>query len=211
VTLVLATRNRGKLREIAELLKGLPVAVRSLAEFPKVPALEEVGGTFVENASLKALSAAQATGCLALADDSGLEVEALGGRPGVLSARYAGEGADYPTMCRKVLGELAGVPKERRRARFVCAVAAAQPTGILWTLEATCAGYIAQEMRGNEGFGYDPIFFYPPLRRTFAELTPAEKNAVSHRGRAFRRARARLAREFARRGRPRGGGRRERA
>jgi XTP/dITP diphosphohydrolase len=103
-------------------------------------------------------------------------------------------------MCRKLLTELAGVPRERRRARFVCAVAAAQPTGILWTLQATCAGYVAEEMRGTEGFGYDPIFFYPPLRRTFAELTPPVKNAVSHRGRAFRRARAKLARELTRGG-----------
>jgi XTP/dITP diphosphohydrolase len=209
--LVLATRNRGKVREITELLRGLPVTVRGLGEFPEAPAPEEVGGTFVENASLKALSAAQTTGCLALADDSGLEVEALDGRPGVLSARYAGEGADYPTMCRKLLGELAGVPRERRRARFVCAVAAARPTGILWTLEGTCSGRIAEEMRGKEGFGYDPIFFYPPLGRTFAELTPAEKNAVSHRGRAFRRARAGLGRELAGRGGPSGSGRRKRA
>lgn len=194
---MVATRNRGKLREIAELLNGLPVTVRSLDEFPAAPSLEETGRTFVQNASLKALAAARATGCLALADDSGLEVEALAGRPGVVSARYAGKGADYPTMCRKVLAELAGVRREGRRARFVCAVAAAQPTGILWTLQATCAGYVAEEMRGTEGFGYDPIFFYPPLRRTFAELTPAEKNAVSHRGRAFRRARAKLAQYLA--------------
>jgi XTP/dITP diphosphohydrolase len=112
-------------------------------------------------------------------------------------------------MCRKVLAELAGVPREGRRARFVCAVAAAQPTGILWTLEATCAGTIAEEMRGTEGFGYDPIFFYPPLRRTFAELTPPEKNAVSHRGRAFRRARAKLAHELIRKGRRAGSTRRK--
>jgi len=210
VTVVLATRNRGKLAEIAELLKELPVTVGSLDEFPQVQLPEEAGSTFAENASLKALAAAQATGCLALGDDSGLEVEALGGRPGVLSARYAGEGADYPTLCRKVLAELAGVPRGCRRARFVCVVAAAEPTGILWTVRGTCAGYVTEEMRGRGGFGYDPIFFYPALGRTFAELTPTEKNAVSHRGRAFRRAGARLAREFAAGDHGGGGGRRER-
>ena len=198
-TLVIATRNRGKLREIARLLAGLPAALCGLEEFPEAPVVEETGGTFEENARLKAVAAARATGRLSLAEDSGLEVEALGGRPGVLSARYAGEGASGEALCRKVLGELTGVPAERRGARFVCVVAAATPGGVLWTVEGTCCGYIAEEMRGEGGFGYDPIFFYPPRGRTFAELSPEEKNAVSHRGRAFGEARRRLARELARR------------
>jgi len=192
---VVATRNRGKLQEIAAILEGLPFSVRGLDEFPEAPAVEETGSTFEENASLKALAAAQATGHLVLADDSGLEVEALDGRPGVLSARYGGEGAGDDGLCRKVLAELSGVARERRQARFVCVVAAARPTGILWTTKGTCSGYITGVMRGTGGFGYDPVFLYPPLGRTFAELTATEKNAVSHRGRAFRQARQRLARE----------------
>jgi len=196
-TLVIATRNRGKLREIVRLLSGLPLRMCGLEEFPEAPVVEETGSTFEENARLKALSAARATGHLSLAEDSGLEVEALGGRPGVFSARYAGEGATYEALCRKVLSELVGVPRERRRARFVCVVAAATPEGVLWTVEGTCAGYITEEMRGEGGFGYDPIFFYPPQGRTFAELSPEEKNEVSHRGRAFRQARRRLAQQLA--------------
>ena len=193
---MVATRNRGKLQEIRALVADLPVTVRGVAEFPEAPSVEETGSTFAENACLKALAAARATGCLALADDSGLEVEALGGRPGVHSARYAGEGGGDAARCRKLLLELAGVDWERRRARFVCVVAGARPTGILWTVEGTCRGYVNGEMRGNGGFGYDPVFYYPPLGRTFAELTSAEKNAVSHRGRALRQAYERLAEEF---------------
>ena len=195
--LVLATRNQGKVREIAELLKGLPVAVRNLDEFPKAPALEEVGGSFVENASLKALSAAQATGCLALADDSGLEVEALGGRPGVLSARYAGEGADYPTMCRKVLAELAGVPGEGRRARFVCAVACVTLDARHYEVRGEWWGHIALAPRGKGGFGYDPVFVPNGSTATVAEWPAAEKNEASHRARAGRALVARLRREGA--------------
>jgi len=194
---VVATRNLGKLREIAAILRALPLTVRGLEEFPEVRAVEETGSTFEENACLKASAVARATGLLTLADDSGLAVDALSGRPGVLSARYAGEGAGDEALCRKVLAELAGVPGERRQARFGCVVAAARPSGIIWTVEGTCSGYITEEMRGAGGFGYDPIFYYPPLGRTFAELTPAQKNAVSHRGRAFTLAQERLAREFA--------------
>ena len=194
---MVATRNRGKLQEIAAILVGLPVTVRGLDEFPEAAVVEETGSTFEENASLKALVAAQATGCLVLADDSGLEVEALDGRPGVLSARYAGDGAGDEALCRRVLAELCGVARERRQARFVCVVAAARPTGILWTTKGTCSGYITEVMRGSSGFGYDPVFLYPSLGRTFAELTATEKNAVSHRGRAFRQAGERLARELA--------------
>ncbi len=196
---MVATRNRGKLREIAEILAGLPLTVRGLDEFPEAPSVAETGSTFEENARLKALAAARATGRPALADDSGLEVDSLGGRPGVHSARYAGEGAGDEARCRKLLLELAEVDWEQRRARFVCVVAAARPTGILWTVEGVCCGYVNEEMQGRGGFGYDPIFFYPPLGRTFAELTSAEKNAVSHRGRALSQARERLAEEFGRR------------
>jgi len=189
---VVATRNRGKLREIAAVLDGLPLVVRGLWEYPDAPEVRETGTSFEENACLKALSAARATGCLALADDSGLQVEALGGGPGVLSARYAGEGAGDGDLCRKVLSELVGVPRERRGARFVCVVAVARPQGVLWTVEGTCSGYIAEEMRGHGGFGYDPIFLAPLLGRTFAEVTAEQKNALSHRGRALIRARDRL-------------------
>ncbi len=196
---MVATRNRGKLREIAAILAGLPLTVRGLDEFPEAPPVPETGSSFEENARLKALAAARATARPALADDSGLEVDSLGGRPGVHSARYAGEGAGDEARCRKLLLELAGVDWEQRRARFVCVVAAARPTGILWTVEGACCGYVNEEMRGRGGFGYDPIFFYPPLGRTFAELTSAEKNAVSHRGRALSQARERLAEEFGRR------------
>ncbi len=196
---MVATRNRGKLREIAAILAGLPLTVRGLDEFPEAPPVPETGSTFEENACLKALAAARATGRPALADDSGLEVDSLGGRPGVHSARYAGEGAGDEALCRKLLLELTGVDREHRRARFVCVLAAAGPTGILWTVEGACCGYVNEEMRGRGGFGYDPIFFYPPLGRTFAELTSAEKNAVSHRGRALSQARERLAEEFGRR------------
>ena len=193
---MVATRNRGKLREVRQALAGLPWAVRGLWELTDIPEVKETGATFEENACLKALSAAGATGALALADDSGLEVEALGGRPGVLSARYAGEGAGDEARAQKVLSELVGVPRERRRARFVCVVAVARPTGVLWTAKGTCSGFVAEEMRGRGGFGYDPIFYYPRLRRTFAELTVEEKNAVSHRGRALRQVRRRLLTEL---------------
>jgi len=191
-TLVVATRNRGKLEELTALLSGLRVVVCGLDGYPDAPQVEETGSTFAENARLKALTAADATGHMALADDSGLAVAALGGQPGVMSARYAGEGASYEDLCRKLLVELEGVPPDQRGARFLCVVALARPGEVLWTVEGACEGRITESTRGRGGFGYDPVFFYPPLGRTFAELTREEKNAVSHRGRALRKAREKL-------------------
>lgn len=186
--LVVATHNRAKAREIAELLaaEDLPVEALSLGDFPGVSLPPEVGLTFAENAAAKARHTAEATGLAALADDSGLEVDALGGRPGVYSARYAGEGASDQQRCQKLLAELRGVPAHRRGARFRCAAAYAEPGGATLLAEGTCDGRIAERPAGAGGFGYDPVFIPQGRRRTMAQLSPAEKHAISHRGRAFR-------------------------
>jgi XTP/dITP diphosphohydrolase len=181
VRLLVASTNSGKLAEISHLLAGLPVEVVGLAAYPDFPGSEEPYATFRENAAHKALEAARFAGCLALADDSGLEVVALGGRPGVQSARY---GRDDAERIRKLLGELAGVTGEDRRARFVCVAALASPAGVVGTWEGTVEGLIAEAPRGTSGFGFDPVFVYQG--RSFAELSSAEKNAVSHRGKALR-------------------------
>ena len=183
--ILLASRNRKKAAELRDLLSDLPVTVRSLEEFPEVAEVEEDGATFVENALKKALQAARATGLPALADDSGLEVDALGGKPGVRSARYAGEKADDRANNSKLLEALDGVPPERRAARFRCVIALALPDGEVETVEGDCRGVIHPAPRGTGGFGYDPVFYYPPLERTFSELTPEEKGRVSHRGKAL--------------------------
>jgi len=196
-TLVVASRNPKKVQELQRLLEGLPYLVQSLAAYPGMPEVVEDGATFQENARLKALAAASYTGELAIADDSGLEVDALGGEPGVLSARYSG--VDDP-QARDVannallLERLAGVPHARRTARFVCAVAVADPTGVLWEGAGYVEGRIATEERGpKDAFGYDPIFLPEGSDRTFAEMTAEEKDAISHRGRALA-----LAKEFLR-------------
>jgi len=188
-TLVVASRNPKKVQELQRLLEGLPYLVQSLAAYPGMPEVVEDGATFQENARLKALAAASYTGELAIADDSGLEVDALGGEPGVLSARYSG--VDDP-QARDVannallLERLAGVPHARRTARFVCAVAVADPTGVLWEGAGYVEGRIATEERGpKDAFGYDPIFLPEGSDRTFAEMTAEEKDAISHRGRAL--------------------------
>lgn len=185
-SLVLATRNRGKVREIEELLAGLPLEVISLQERPDIPEVEENLPTFAGNAVKKAEAAARASGEMALADDSGLEVDALDGMPGVLSARFAGSGAGDQTNNRLLLEKLKGVPPEKRGARFRCAVALAIPGGTTHLIEESCPGRIAEAPRGSGGFGYDPLFIYEPAGLTFAEMEPGGKNEVSHRGKALR-------------------------
>lgn len=187
MTVVLATRNPGKIREIGAILSGLPIELISLERFPGIEQAEEDGATFEENASKKALHVRERTGLATLADDSGLEVEALGGRPGILSARFAGEHATHAENNEKLLALLAGVPPEKRRARFVCVAALAVPGGDLVFRRGEIAGYIAERPAGSGGFGYDPLFFVPRFGKTIAELDEGTKNRVSHRAKAFRK------------------------
>ena len=184
--ILLATRNSDKVRELAALLGDLGIRIRTLADFPTAPEVEEDGGTCEANALKKARAIASATGLLSVADDTGLEVDALGGRPGVFAARYAGEGATYEDNCRKLIKELDGVPQARRTARFVTVAALAMPGGETRVATGTLVGVIAEECAGSQGFGYDPVFFVPELGRTLAELTAEEKNRISHRAKAFR-------------------------
>ena len=185
-SLLVGTRNSGKVREIQTILGDVPWGIRSLQEFPGVDVPDETGDTYAANAIIKAEFYARATGICALADDSGLEVEALGGAPGVLSARYAGAGASDADRRRLLLSELAQVPTEQRQARFVCAVAIATPGGsVLNISEGTCEGVIIFEPRGSGGFGYDPLFVPDGFQKTFAELSDAIKNEMSHRARAL--------------------------
>ena len=182
--LLVATHNRGKILEYRALLSNLPLAVTWLDEQGIAEDVEETGATFVENASLKAAAYAQLTGLWTWADDSGLEVDALDGRPGVYSARYGGPGLNDADRYRRLLAELAPVAPEQRTARFHCVVALAIPGGPIYTAEAAIEGLIVDEPRGAHGFGYDPVFFIPDQQRTMAELEPAIKNRISHRGRA---------------------------
>ncbi|MBP7621400.1 MAG: RdgB/HAM1 family non-canonical purine NTP pyrophosphatase [Gemmatimonadales bacterium] len=192
--LVVASQNRAKAREIAEILaaEGLAYEVVTLAEFPAVTLPPETGATFAENAVVKARAAAAATGLPAIGDDSGLEVDALGGEPGVLSARYAGEGASDADRYQKVLALLADVPDARRTARFRCAAAFAAPDGTELLAEGKVEGRLAPAPAGTGGFGYDPIFLPEGRAVTMAQLTPEDKHAISHRGRALRALAARL-------------------
>ena len=180
--LVLATRNAGKTREIREFLRDFPVEIKNLDDFGPIPPVEEDGTTFDENAYKKASFTAKILGLPALADDSGLEVEALGGAPGVHSARYAGPHATDAENNAKLLRKMEG--ETNRAAVFVCVISLAVPSGAALTYEARCEGLIAEATGGNKGFGYDPLFYYPPLNRTFAQLSAEEKNRVSHRGKA---------------------------
>jgi XTP/dITP diphosphohydrolase len=198
LTLVMATRNAGKVREMADLLRDLGVRLLSLNDFPEIPEIPEVGATFADNALAKARTVSRLTGLPALADDSGLEVEALGGRPGVFSARYAQDrtGGRTPTdedNWRKLLDELKEVPPEKRGARFVCEITLARPDGRVITSRGELAGVIALEPRGTQGFGYDPVFWLADYRATVAELDLAVKNRLSHRGRALQKLKERLA------------------
>lgn len=189
-TLVMATRNAGKVRELRDLLQGLGVEFLSLADFPELPEIPEEGATFAENAATKAREVARLTRLPALADDSGLEVAALGGRPGVYSARYAQDRTQPqaptdPDNWGKLLEEMAGVPWEQRQARFVCAIVLALTDGRVFTARGECGGYIALEPKGEHGFGYDPVFWVPDYGRTMAELGPEIKNRISHRAKAL--------------------------
>ncbi len=186
---LLATRNPGKVREVREILSGLPVALLSLAELESAPEVVEDGVTFRENALKKARELSRWIDGMVLADDSGLEVDALGGRPGVRSARFAGDGATDEENNRKLLSELEGVPPERRTARFRCVLALGHPDGREWVVEGACEGRIAQSPRGDHGFGYDPVFVVPDLAKTFAELGLETKNRISHRAMALTRLR----------------------
>lgn len=192
LNVLLATRNAGKLRELRQLVTGTPLVWHGLGEYPQVPDAEETGTTFAQNARLKALYYAAATGLYTLADDSGLEVDALDGAPGVQSARYAGTPRDDAANNRKLIAALAGVAPQRRTACFRCAMAFARSGQVLLESEGVVEGLILEEPRGNNGFGYDPYFLLPDLGRTVAELPPPIKNARSHRGQALRAMLARI-------------------
>ena len=183
--LVVATRNPGKIRELELLLQGVVATVVPIGSFPDLPDVDEDGATFAENAVKKARIAAKATGLPALADDSGLMVDALGGRPGVFSARFAGEGAGDAANNLKLLRELAGIPASGRTAAFHCVLAFCLPDGTCRTFEGRLPGKILDEQQGDGGFGYDPLFLVPEYGQTLAQLSLEIKNRISHRGRAL--------------------------
>lgn len=196
--IIFATGNEGKVREVREILDGLtingePALVLSMKEAGIGGEAEETGKSFVENAILKARAVAGAAGdAIVMADDSGLEIDYLDGEPGIYSARYMGEGTSYREKNRNLIERLAGVPEEKRTARFVCAIACILPGGSLITEQAAIEGRIGYQERGENGFGYDPIFMVPSYGRSTAELSPEEKNRISHRGKALRAIRKRL-------------------
>ena len=180
--IIIATRNKGKIKEFDSLLDGIGIEILSLDDFPDMPDVEEDGSTFIENALKKARETAVFTGIPALADDSGLVVDALDGQPGVKSARFA------PTNDERIarlLDLMEKVPEEKRTARFVCALALAKPDTTSWSTECSCEGVITRDQAGKGGFGYDPIFMYEPLGKTFAEIPAEIKNGISHRGKAM--------------------------
>ena len=185
--LLIATNNAGKLTELGEMFAEMPIDLVTLASFPDLTEVAETGDTFAENARLKAAGYARQTGLIALADDSGLEIAALDGRPGVHSARYGGLDVGFDTKIALLLDELANIPETKRQARFVCSIAIGDPLGrIIYQAEGVCSGTIASEPLGNSGFGYDPIFIPEGYDRTFGELSDAVKGEISHRARAFR-------------------------
>lgn len=185
-TVIIASGNKGKLKEFKELMGDLPVDVKSLADYPELGDIEENGASFAENAYIKAKAVFDATGCLCIADDSGLEVDALDGAPGIYSARYAGEEKDDAANNAKLLTALADVPAEKRGAQFHCAIVAIDQNGKRYDAEGIVRGVILREQRGDNGFGYDPLFYVPEFDKTTAELSMDEKNAISHRGKAVR-------------------------
>jgi XTP/dITP diphosphohydrolase len=191
--LLIASTNRGKVREYAEILNGLNCELVGLGDVGITIDVEETGSTYAENAELKARAYSTASGLLTLADDSGIEVDALNGRPGLHSARYA---PDSPARIRKLLQEMAGLPDDRRTARFQCAIALAWPDGRIQTVSGACEGRIAHEPRGTNGFGFDPIFLVEASAKTMAELPEEVKNTISHRARAAQKARAILIGEY---------------
>lgn len=190
--MIVATRNLGKLKEYKSLLADLPLDLYSLADYPAIPAIEETGASFSENAFLKARFVKSYTGLLTLADDSGLEVDFLQGAPGVHSARFAGEPSDDRRNNRKLLDLLEGVPPDLRTARFRCAIAVVTSGGEEESVEGTCEGLIQDQETGDKGFGYDPLFFLPELGKTMAELDLEEKNKISHRAKALKKAKGLL-------------------
>ena len=183
LTLVIASGNPGKTAEIRDLLAGFPVHIKNLGDFGPIPAVVEDGKTFEENAYKKASLVSRVLGLPALADDSGLVVEALDGAPGIYSARYAGDDASDIQRCTKLLAEMKG--QTNRRAAFECVISIAVPSGAALTYEARCEGLLLETPAGENGFGYDPIFYYPPMKKTFAQLTREQKSRVSHRGKAL--------------------------
>jgi XTP/dITP diphosphohydrolase len=183
--LLAATRNEGKRKEYELLFRKLPIEIKGLSDYPEIPEFSEQGNSFEEIATNKARFASKMLAIPALADDSGLAVEALDGAPGIFSARYAGERADDYHNNVKLVEELDG--EERRTATFFCSIALAKPTGQTLIYTGACSGIILHKPLGTGGFGYDPLFYYPPLKKTFAQLSPDHKNAVSHRGRAMKK------------------------
>ncbi len=190
--LVFASHNQDKVVELQDALSGLPLEVSSARDHPQVGEIEETGATLEENALLKARTLFQATGVLCLADDTGLEVEALGGAPGVRSARYGGPEQSYEKNLTKLLAEMSQFPPDERRARFRTVIAIVFPDASELVMEGVCEGLILSEPRGESGFGYDPVFFIPERSKTFAEMSLEEKQELSHRGRAMRKARSML-------------------
>jgi XTP/dITP diphosphohydrolase len=190
--LLLATNNKGKVREYQALLRGTRYQLVTLSEQGITTEVAETGQTFEENAALKATILAKESGLLTLADDSGLEVDALGGEPGSLSHRYAGEGASDAERISYLLSKLKDVPEKERTAQFRCVIAIATPQGKVTLCSGICRGIITTSLKGNQGFGYDPVFYLPELGKTMAELTLEEKNRVSHRARAAEKARETL-------------------
>lgn len=184
--LIFATGNEHKMKEIRMILGDLDYEILSMKEAGIDVDIVEDGGTFEENATIKAAAISKIANCVVLADDSGLEVDYMDKQPGIMSARWMGEDTSYRIKNQKIIDNLEGIPEEKRTARFVCAIAAAFPDGRVVTKRGTIEGRIAHEERGENGFGYDPIFYVPEYDKTTAELSPEEKNAISHRGRALR-------------------------
>lgn len=190
--IIFATGNKDKMKEIRMILSDLDVPVFSMKEAGVSADIEENGKTFVENAVIKATAVQKMTGDIVLADDSGLEIDFLNGEPGIYSARYMGEDTSYDIKNNAILERLKGVPEEQRTARFVCAIAAAMPDGSVLTSEGVMEGAIGHKIAGENGFGYDPIFYLPECGCTSAEISPEKKNELSHRGKALRKMREQL-------------------
>ncbi|WP_307290752.1 XTP/dITP diphosphatase [Bacillus sp. SORGH_AS_0510] len=184
---IIATKNPGKAREFEHIFASRGIEVKTLLDFPEIPEVEETGTTFEENAILKAEAVSSALNRMVIGDDSGLMVDALEGRPGIYSARYAGEQKNDQNNTNKVLAELENVPEEKRTARFYCALAVAVPGHKTSTVSGTCEGRILKEQRGTNGFGYDPIFYVPDKGLAMAELSSDEKNKISHRANALKK------------------------
>lgn len=189
---IIATKNRGKAKEFVEMFEPLGYSVKTLLDYPEIEDVEETGTTFEENAVLKAETVSKLLGKVVISDDSGLMVDALEGRPGVYSARYAGEQKNDQENMDKVLKELEGVPLEERTARFCCTLAIANPESGTQTFTGTCEGIILEEKRGEYGFGYDPIFFVAEEGKAMAELPPEKKNSISHRANALKKLKEQL-------------------